>query len=157
PDFYVPGGQLDIEMQFDVTGPNPPAALNALGLFDKLPSTTDPTPPPAPTSNWSLDLPLPNPTDPNNPQVGVDVAHSTGTLSFAWFTIPALPFSYHYRINIPADATGVRTLDAHGTYRFATGGGIDTNHQVLTLTQQPCLSFDRPVPGTAANYSYAPG
>jgi hypothetical protein len=97
---YQSPGTMDVTVTFTKQGTN---ALTSLAFSETLPS------------GWtfnslvSADIPIKP-----SPDAG-------GTLEFAWISVPALPVTVTYRVNVPAGETSAKTFS--GNVRWRTGGG----------------------------------
>lgn len=133
--FYVPGQEITVDITVTKDGP---ANMTVLAVRDTLPA------------NWSyagLDE-----TDPDKPTIPPPTP--TGTIAFSWITPPATPFTFQYRVLVPADEAGLdRVMSAVGTYRLG-GGAIQTNTVDVTLNPRPCVQYT--MNGVGGDF-YAPG
>lgn len=131
PNYYVPGGFLDMTITFTKTGPE---NLSGLAFTDNVPT------------GWTISNITASTAPGGSPANG-----STGTLEFFWITPPPLPATLSYRINIPAESVGDGLLSGQSEYR--TGGpAIFSNVEATTLQQVPCLTVDRPQPPNPIAY-----
>nr|HPO16331.1 PKD domain-containing protein [Candidatus Hydrogenedentota bacterium] len=101
---YHAGSTLDITVTLTRTGTG---TLTQLGVTETLPT------------GWSFKSLVSGSLPPVKPATG-----ATGTLGFAWITIPAFPVTFTYRINVPAGATGTKTIKGRAIYAF---GGSQLN------------------------------
>ncbi|HEX71978.1 MAG TPA: hypothetical protein ENN65_01520, partial [Candidatus Hydrogenedentes bacterium] len=127
--FYQPGSEIEITIDFTRTGTED---ITAFAFSDELPP------------DWSfvggslVASPMP---------FIAPAADATGTLEFAWITIPTFPFTIQYRIAVPLSATGLQCLS--GVSEFRTSGPALFSNTVLDcLDEIPCLSISRNIPAT---------
>ncbi len=96
---YHPGTTLDITVTLTRTGSG---TLTQLGLVELIPS------------GWSfrrlVDGAIPSVAPPSG---------TTGTLGFAWISIPTFPVTFTYRVNVPSSSTGDKTITGHAIYAFS--------------------------------------
>lgn len=96
---YHAGSTLDITVTLTRTGTG---TLTQLGVTETLPA------------GWLFKSLVSGSLPPVKPATG-----ATGTLGFAWITIPAFPITFTYRINVPAGVTGTKTITGRAIYAFA--------------------------------------
>ena len=94
---YSPGGTLVLEVTLRY---GDDAAVLALALEETLPTT------------WSFHSMVSG----SMPQF-TPVEGDTGTLIFAWSSVPAFPATFRYRVAVPAETTGTQQLTGQATYR----------------------------------------
>ena len=96
---YTPGGHVTVSIHIEHAGD-----LLALGVVE--------TPP----TGWTLAS-----VGGDDPPPIAPAAGSVGPLSFAWLTPPASPVDFSYVLNVPASATGQKTISGTIYYRKAAG------------------------------------
>jgi uncharacterized delta-60 repeat protein len=66
---------------------------------------------------------------------------ATGTVSWAWTTVPASPVTFTYRVNVPADENVIRSIVASATLRTSTSSvrTIPANPNPLSLVPKSML------------------
>ena len=97
---YQSPGTMDVTVTFTKQGTN---ALTSLAFSETLPS------------GWTFNS-LASADIPIKPSPGAG-----GTLEFAWISVPALPVTVTYRVNVPAGETSAKTFS--GNVRWRTSGG----------------------------------
>ena len=107
---YAPGGTVDLTVTISKTGEK---ALTQLGISEELPA------------GWSFNQLVSGALPPIKPNSG-----STGSIAFAWISIPALPITFTYRLNVPADTTGTQEVSGEGIYSV----GAEQLYTALVLT-----------------------
>jgi len=78
------------------------------------------------------------------PQI-VPAPGTTGTLEFAWFTIPASPVQFTYSVAVPAGASGAQNIS--GTVLYRTTGA----EQQLVASPSPLLTQPAAAPPPAGD------
>lgn len=97
PASYNPGGTVGVQLTLACTGDG--STVRALGIHETVPA------------GWTFAS-----MDGTKPQIGPGVGDS-GTLEFAWFTIPAFPCTFTYVLNVPANAQGTQNFTGQIEYR----------------------------------------
>jgi len=92
-DLYTPGGTFDVTVTIDV---ETAGTVTTLGLEEHLPA------------GWTFEGSAGGVTPLVAPETGSE--GNAGLLEFVWIPLPALPFSYTYRVGVPESATGTRQL-----------------------------------------------
>ena len=120
--YYVPGQQIIITVTLEKDGDE---VVQALGYEDTTPN------------GWTYGGLV---AGDFNPDVR-PANNATGLLGFGWITPPDFPFTFAYRVNVPANEEDVnQTFTSRGKYRFG-GGEILTNQIVDTLNPAPCTTI----------------
>ncbi len=129
---YAPGGIVDITVTLDGGGTEP---IRALGISEELPD------------GFVFDTMLGD----NRPDVGPP-AGRTGTVEFAWITVPEFPVSFTYRLRAGDDAAGEKVLRGQALYR-TSGGELRTGAIASTLRPGAATATAAPAAAqeTAAN------
>lgn len=97
---YVGGEELDITVSYERHGLE---SLLVFGLVENLPA------------GWTFQGIVESSGTP--PDVYPDV-NTAGVLEFAWFTPPAMPGSFTYRVYVPEWTSGLARISGYGLYRF---------------------------------------
>lgn len=112
---FTPGGTLDITVTLTVAGAAP---LTALGLLETLPA------------GWAYVEIVSGPATP----AIVFPRDGTDDIEFAWYTMPAFPASFTYRVAVPADAGPEEILSGVALFR-AGGTELRSNAAITVLTR----------------------
>lgn len=118
PATYTPGGSVDISVTLDE---NCPEDLSALGITETIPA------------GWTF-------TGMVGQTHGVQVQPMSSELNLFWISLPTLPVTITYRLDIPASATGPTVIDGHA---IASLGSDDQ----LTVSLESVLSQSIPQEG----------
>jgi len=115
---YTPGAIFEVTIRFDYTGPD---SVQAFGLQEQVPK------------GWTFQGITTECMQ--RPGVALKV-NATGTLDFAWISIPRFPVEFTYQLQVPAGETGLKTFGGRGNFR-TTGapGALLTN--IAETTVQP--------------------
>lgn len=116
PTEYTPGSSMEIQLTVAVTTTG---EIRAMGLLEAVPEGW------TFVSARAITGALPSIT----PSAG-----DTGTLAFAWIIPPALPCSFAYTVNIPADSHGQKSLSGHVDYRLE-GPELSTDEAVTEIQE----------------------
>jgi len=101
PAEYFPGQPVEIVVTFTTINDG---SITALGLLDTGPQ------------NWTY-LSM-RPISGDVPAVAPQPGSSAAQLNFAWITIPeSFPYSFAFTLNVPAEATGLATIQGQAEYR----------------------------------------
>ena len=111
PGAYEPGSTLDITVTISSAGDD---TVTALGLEETLPA------------GWSFDSVVSGDVPSVTPAQG-----TTGTLGFAYISVPAFPVSFTYRVNVPVNATGPKDVLGEALYRTT---GPELSSGIVTTT-----------------------
>lgn len=103
PESYTAGGTVEVELTLSCTGVD---TILALGTYETVPT------------GWTF-VSM-REVSGIKPQIGPQVGDS-GTLEFAWFTVPSLPCTFAYTLDVPVDAQGFKSFTGQIEYRL--GGG----------------------------------
>ncbi|HPO14272.1 MAG TPA: hypothetical protein PLI09_12580 [Candidatus Hydrogenedentes bacterium] len=114
PETYTAGGTVEVELTLSCTGVD---TILALGAYETVPA------------DWTF-VSM-REVNGAKPQIGPQVGDS-GTLEFAWFSIPALPCTFAYTLNVPADAQGLKTFTGQIEYRLG-GGQLFSDDETSTI------------------------
>jgi len=128
-DGYNAGSTLDISVTVDAAGTG--AAVAALGLVETIPD------------GWGFE------SVSSSPQAIVREEGPSGTVEFAWITIPAFPFTLVYRLSVPPGETGTKQITGQLKYRT---NGDELTTEILATDIPP---FGIPVVG-AVKVTIAP-
>ncbi len=112
PATYSPGGTVQVQLTLACTGDS--STLRALGIHETVPV------------GWTFAS-----MDGTKPQIGPRVGDS-GTLEFAWFSMPAFPCTFTYVLNVPANAQGSQNFTGQIEYR-EQGAALFSDDTVSTL------------------------
>lgn len=111
---YTPGSTLIVRVTLEYFGADP---VSTLGLEETIPS------------GWTFDGIVSGSAPQIQPSVG-----SSGTLSFAWISVPPFPIQFQYRLNVPSDATGTQKIIGQAQYR-TTGDPLFSNVATTDIPQ----------------------
>ncbi|HPO14273.1 MAG TPA: hypothetical protein PLI09_12585 [Candidatus Hydrogenedentes bacterium] len=114
PAMYIPGGTVEVELT--LSG-GESCEILALGTYEAIPD------------GWTF-VSM-SPISGTAPQV-YPAEGDSDLLEFAWFTIPALPCTFSYVLNIPWDAHGEETFTGNAEYRLL-GGPLMSEETVSTI------------------------
>lgn len=109
---YTPGGTVDLTITLDGAGADP---VRALGLSENAPA------------GFEFDSMLGDSRPDVGPQPG-----ATGTLEFAWITVPSFPLNFTYRLRATDGVSGEQVVRGQALYR-TTGGEERTGAVESTL------------------------
>jgi len=104
--YYTPGGVLTVTITLNMVNPG---TVNALGLWEELPA------------GWTVAEVVDSSGAESIPEAG-----ASGRIEFAWLVIPAFPATIVYRVNVPAEASGVVTISGQTLYRSVTSTEYST-------------------------------
>jgi hypothetical protein len=116
PTDYTPGATVTVTLGVDAEDAT---TIAALGVSESLPG------------GWTL---VSVEADHGSPPDVIPATGASGTLEFAWLTVPSLPNSFRYTANIPGSASGTARLTGHAAYR-QDGGPLNTDVLVSSLDQ----------------------
>ncbi len=136
---FIPGtSQLSFSVTLELGGDM--EAVTALGVAETLPE------------GWTFAGGTPAGNAPNL----FPTAGTTGTGSFAWFSIPSFPATFTYTVNVPEDV--VAPVEVTGMAIFRTGGSELTSEEVTTEIKNSIVAV-RTVVGTVGpgGAYYRPG
>ena len=112
---YTPGATVDIQVTIDYTGNE---QVNAIGIFQEFPD------------GWTFNsLPAQSAGNALPPIYSDD---DNGNIEFAYITIPQLPATFVYRMNVPANAVTPVKVRGYSDFRFS-GDPVLSPVEVLTL------------------------
>ncbi|MBI1317628.1 MAG: PKD domain-containing protein [Candidatus Hydrogenedens sp.] len=97
-EFYTPGATFDLRVRVEYGGATP---VQQLGIEDTLPD------------GWTYVGLVSGNTPPIAPQDG-----DSGTIGFAYITVPAFPIVFTYRVRAPLSATGEQSVTGEALYAF---------------------------------------
>lgn len=103
---YVPGTSFEVTVTIDI---ETDGTVTTLGLEENLPA------------GWTFE----GSTGGVTPFIAPDPGND-GLLEFAWFPVPAFPFSYSYQVGIPEEAAGLRTIQGEVIARILAEGATQS-------------------------------
>lgn len=112
PASYNPGGTVQVQLTLACAGDS--STIRALGLHETVPT------------GWTFVS-----MNGSQPEVGPSAGNS-GTLEFAWITVPAFPCTFTYVLNVPANAQGTQSFTGQVEYR-QKGGALFSDDTASTL------------------------
>ena len=118
-DEYTAGGQVTVSVHVEHAGD-----LTALGVVEN------------PPAGWTLSS-----VGGDDPPAIQPPGGSSGSLAFAWISVPASPVDFTYMLNVPADATGQKTISGAVFYRKGAG---ELQAQIPETVLTPTGSPNRP-------------
>ena len=125
---HIPAGANTLTVQLNIRAIGAPAELRALGIEEHLPT------------GWSFAE--------VRGEAAPDVARfdpASGALQFVWITVPALPTTIEYDVQLPG--LPPEPVEITGRPRFRTDGPELLGDTIATeITASACLSFNRSLP-----------
>ena len=133
---YSSPGSIDVSIEMDYTGSE---SITALTIKEIIPA------------NWTFDTIVSDGAPEIAPQ-----SNASGVLEFSWITIPDLPVTLTYRLTIPADESGTRSLTGDVKYR-TSGSEISriTPDTTVSDGDTTVLSVIDAAPGNATGLNTA--
>ncbi len=122
-DRYPPGNTLDVTVTLTHSTPT---ALSSLAVQETLPT------------GWTFNRVVSTP-----PSIRPMVAGATGTLGFAWLSIPSSwPVNLTYRVNVPASATGAKVFAGAASFREDAGENpVPTTGATSLISNEVTVTF----------------
>jgi VWFA-related protein len=126
---YTAGSTLDVSVTLSHSTP---AALSSLAVQERLPT------------GWTFNSVVSTPAPSIKP-----VAGATGTLGFAWVTIPSRwPVTLTYRVNVPAGTTGTKSVTGTASFREDSGETSVTTAASTIVSSEVTVTFAAGVGGS---------